>query len=157
MRKINRIIIHHSESPGGGIDFLRYVHVERFGWRDVGYHYVIGNGLSHGEWTAAEDGEVQNGRPINEIGAHAGGSNHDSVGICLIGNCMKTDPTEKQISALTELCLDLCKTYKLEPAVAIMGHGDVCNTDCPGERMKAYLPALRYILKGYLMIDRLIR
>ena len=157
MRKITRIIIHHSESPGGNAVFLRHIHVHDNGWSDIGYHYVIGNGLPHGDWKAAGDGEIQIGRPMSIAGAHARGANFDSIGICLIGNFTRTDPTPAQIASLTNLCLEICKEHMLEPAIDIIGHCDVCSTDCPGERMRIYLPALRYILKGYLMIERLMK
>lgn len=157
MRTINKIIIHHSESPGGNAGFLRHIHVHDNGWNDIGYHYVICNGISHGVWYTEGDGAVQFGRAEMVQGAHARGANADSIGICLIGNLAKNNPTPKQITALTTLCLDLCKKYSLDPATAVIGHRDVCRTDCPGELMYVYLPALRYILKGYLMIDRLIQ
>ena len=44
------------------------------GTRDIGYHFVI-----------QRNGEVDEGRPIEQTGAHVKGHNHDSIGICYIG------------------------------------------------------------------------
>ena len=40
------------------------------GLRDIGYHFVIGL-----------DGEIEEGRPIEQSGAHTKGHNFDSIGI----------------------------------------------------------------------------
>ena len=55
MRKIDKIIIHCSATPGlknFDVKDIRDWHVNGNGWSDVGYHYVI-----------KLDGEVQLGRP----------------------------------------------------------------------------------------------
>jgi N-acetylmuramoyl-L-alanine amidase len=145
MRTINKIIVHHSESLGGDIDFLRYCHVHDNGWRDVGYHYVICNGKPHGDWKAGRDGEIQEGRPIEEAGAHARGYNKDSIGICLIGNLDKTRPTLAQILSLLQLCSMLAKKYGLNPFTDIIGHRDVNQTECPGHNLYSIL----FLIKNF--------
>ena len=75
MRDITRIVIHHAEAPGGDREFIKHVHVDKNGWRDIGYHAIICNGQSHGSWRAGEDGEIQEGRPEGMQGAHARGYN----------------------------------------------------------------------------------
>lgn len=44
------------------------------GWADIGYALVI-----------LRDGTIEAGRPLDEIGAHVAGHNHDSIGICMVG------------------------------------------------------------------------
>ena len=76
MRKIRKIIIHCSATQEGkdvSVETIRKWHLKR-GWRDIGYHFVIGL-----------DGQVQEGRPIEQTGAHTKGHNFDSIGICYIG------------------------------------------------------------------------
>lgn len=76
-REINRIIIHCSYSKPSmdiGAKTIRDWHVNENGWTDIGYHYVI-----------RRDGKVEEGRPIERMGAHARGNNSDSIGICLVG------------------------------------------------------------------------
>ena len=53
---------------------IRRWHVQGNGWRDIGYHHVIGRG-----------GEHATGRPETAIGAHVIGHNAGTIGICLIG------------------------------------------------------------------------
>ena len=146
MRKINKVIIHHSESPGGNVEFIRHIHVKENHWTDVGYHYVITNGKGHGNWPAGMDGFIQEGRPVEMAGAHARGANSDSIGICLIGNFTDSSPTYKQIQSLTSLLIELCVKYELAPLDDILGHKDVNSTVCPGK----YLYQLLAPLKIYL-------
>lgn len=72
-----RIIIHCSATPNGKtypMSQIRQDHIAR-GFNDAGYHLAL-----------QPDGEVQRGRPLNQVGAHCEGENFDSIGICLIGN-----------------------------------------------------------------------
>ena len=71
MRKINKIIIHHSASPLiTTVDDIRDWHVHNNGWSDIGYHYII-----------LGDGSIEDGRPITKIGAHCKGKNRYSIGV----------------------------------------------------------------------------
>lgn len=139
MRPIKQIIVHHSESPGGDAAMIKEWHTSPSStdsskpWRDIGYHFVICNGKTHGNYSAGADGEVQKGRPVEEAGAHARNHNADSIGICLIGNFEETKPTRKQLRALVDLLAELCAEYELHPFDAIKGHRDVCATECPGK------------------------
>lgn len=81
-------IIHCSDSTFGDVKKIREWHQQR-GWQDVGYHFII-----------RRDGEIELGRPLNEIGAHCKGKNRESIGTCLIG---KKRFTEAQFNALKKL------------------------------------------------------
>ena len=144
MRHIRHIVIHHTESAGGAVDFIRYLHVDRNGWRDVGYHYIITNGKPNGTWKAGPDGQLQNGRPVGEIGAHARGFNTSSIGISLVGKLGDNPPTKKQIKTLFRLLVRLKKKH---PDAEIVPHCKLNNTDCPGRYMKALLPILRMLVE----------
>lgn len=90
MREIKKIIIHCSDSEFGDAALIDKWHKEK-GWKGIGYHYVILNGCRKANATGFElygkkdDGWVETGRPVEEVGAHCEGENHDSIGICLIG------------------------------------------------------------------------
>lgn len=120
------IIIHHSATTQGDAETFRRAHIAR-GWRDIGYHYVIGNGTYSG------DGEVETGRPENEVGAHCTGMNDRSIGICLVGDFENQTPTPAQMQALENLVLNIAQRYKI-PVENILGHREVtgANTACPG-------------------------
>ena len=150
MREIKKIIIHHSLTFGGDVEFMRHIHIHDNGWQDCGYHYIICNGKKHGDWQAGEDGEIQEGRPVEIAGAHARGSNADSIGICLIGNFMENEPSRKQLSSLTSLLIELCDKYDIKPMSGVLGHKDINETSCPGIFLYQIFLSLRVFLEGVL-------
>jgi N-acetylmuramoyl-L-alanine amidase len=126
MREINRIIIHHADTPANmdiGVEEIRRWHLSR-GWRDVGYHYII-----------RRDGDLDLGRPVEQMGAHARGSNHDSIGICLVGGKPEVNFTQWQWEWLAQL---VKKLMQIHPAAIVLGHKDVAATKCPGFDVSAW-------------------
>ena len=67
----------------------------------MAYHFVIGNGTDTG------DGEIEVGdRWVKQLqGGHVKDDaiNDIAIGICLVGDFTRTDPTPKQIDALVDL------------------------------------------------------
>jgi N-acetylmuramoyl-L-alanine amidase len=126
MRDIKYIIIHCSDSPDDrdvDVNEIRKWHVENNKWKDVGYHYVI-----------KRDGEVQSGRPEEEVGAHCKGYNNNSIGVCLVGR-RSFDP--RQFWSLKALCFDLRVKY---PQASIKGHRDFTDQKtCPNFEVRAIL------------------
>ena len=129
MRKIDKLIIHCTATPEGrevSVDTIRKWHLDR-GWRDIGYHFVIGL-----------DGEVHEGRPIEQTGAHVKGHNFDSIGIAYVGGVEakkkngewvpKDTRTELQKEALEEL---LCYLKIKYSASKVYGHRDFSTKACP--------------------------
>lgn len=127
MRKINTIVIHCSATPEGmtyPLETLRADHKKR-GFVDVGYHYYI-----------RKDGTVQEGRPLNQIGAHAKGYNTGSIGICYEGGLdANRKPKDTRTEAQKKSLLTLLKaTLRLYPTITrICGHRDLPKVakDCP--------------------------
>lgn len=134
MRDINRIILHMSLTPPSadiGAEEIRWWHIDpnKVGgpYRDIGYHYVI-----------RRSGLVETGRELHVSGAHVGGHNNDSIGICIVGG-LKQNPahpndwdcnyTSAQWRALDRLCRDLLLQF---PGAQISGHRDWDNRGCPG-------------------------
>jgi N-acetylmuramoyl-L-alanine amidase len=114
MRKIERHIIHCSASEFGDVAEIRKWHIAR-GWRDVGYHFVI-----------RQDGEIELGRTLPEIGAHCEGFNATSVGTCLIGT---TKFTPAQFARLKKIHTML---QALFPGITYHGHRDFnLHKTCP--------------------------
>lgn len=131
MRKINKIYIHcsgSSPSEDVGIDLIGELHEVRGIRRPCGYHAYI-----------RRSGQIENGRPIESIGAHIRGHNTDSLGVCLEGG-LKDDGltikeriaqkkwgtpdmnyTKEQLSSL----LILLDSYVIEfPDAKVKGHRD---------------------------------
>ena len=113
MREIKKIILHCSDSDFGSASLIRKWHTEERGWDDIGYHYVITNGVqtSMYPYVASDDGIIQEGRSVDITGAHVRGHNSDSIGICLIG---KHHFTVKQLyEALPALIQTLLAIHEL--------------------------------------------
>ena len=112
MRTISLIIVHCSANKRGSA--LRLADIDRWhrslGWKGCGYHFVI-----------PTDGTVEEGRPIERIGAHCRFHNRHSIGICYIA--------EAQRKALRKLLYDLRRRF---PRALIVGHRDLDPTKaCP--------------------------
>lgn len=102
------------------------------GWATIGYHFVI-----------RRNGKVETGRPVDAIGAHVQGHNHDSVGICLVGGLDNAtwkpanNFTPQQWEALKKLLTALVKRY---PKAKVLGHRDFPGVQkaCPSFSAKVW-------------------
>lgn len=120
MRKIDKIIIHCSDTPAGRHHTaaeIRGWHVVGNGWSDIGYHFVVGI-----------CGELEYGRPLEKSGAHTRGHNTASIGICYIGGKEGDTRTDEQKETLTDLIKVL---KKLHPEAVVYGHRDFSSKLCP--------------------------
>lgn len=133
-RRINTIIVHCSATPPdrdvSAADIDRW-HRER-GWLKIGYHFVI-----------RRSGRVENGRHLNEPGAHARGHNKHSIGICMVGGVDdKLNPesnfTEAQWFSLEELLRTLVEDHD----VRIIGHNEVSSKACPSFNVQEWLSTI---------------
>ena len=125
MRKITEIIVHCSATPEGKdftvADITRWHKARKF--VTIGYHYVI-----------YRNGEVHNGRPERQVGAHCTGHNSYSIGVCYIGGVAKDGKTPKdtrtsaQKIALERLLKHLKERF---PNATIRGHRDFAAKACP--------------------------
>jgi N-acetylmuramoyl-L-alanine amidase len=124
------IVIHHSATRTGNAKLFRCLHRVVNGWEDIGYHFVIGNG------TYSDDGLVEQGRPLNVMGAHARDHNHNSIGICLVGDFEEESPTTEQMKALGKLLGELLSRFGLS-GKDIRLHRQLkgCRTVCPGKNL----------------------
>ena len=128
MRIINMIIVHCAYTPPSmdiGAAEIDGWHKER-GFTGIGYHFVI-----------RRDGSLEQGRPLEQPGAHVQGHNAHSIGICLVGGKVLSEEdapcnnfTPEQYGALRALAADLCRRF---PGAEVLGHRDVpgVNKTCP--------------------------
>ena len=124
MRKIDKLIVHCTATPEGRPVTVREVdrwHKQR-GWKGIGYHYLIGL-----------NGEVWEGRPVDQVGAHCEGHNANSIGVCYVGGCDaamkdKDTRTPAQKNSLIKLLKQLKARF---PGVKIYGHRDFSPKSCP--------------------------
>ena len=130
-RPINLIILHHSASGWGDATIIDRWHKER-GFSKIGYHFVILNGRRTGNgYREVDDGFLECGRSLDEIGAHCKGYNRTSLGICLIGYGFFTFWQYHTLSDLLKTLL-----YQLSlPIDSIKGHKELDPRNkpkCPG-------------------------
>lgn len=127
----SRIVIHHT----GGADIDAYAeqihtwHLEK-GYAGIGYHFVI-----------RKNGDIERGRPLWTVGAHAYGANSDSIGIHLSGDFTYNAPSKEQIESAALLIANLCEQYSIPfDRRHILGHREVdpaglSGTSCPGNML----------------------
>ncbi len=124
MRTITKIIIHCAATLEGknftAADIDAW-HKKR-DWVSIGYHYVI-----------LLDGTVEQGRPLEQTGAHCKGYNTGSIGVCYIGGRdqygnPKDTRTPAQKEALEALILELQRKH---PKATVHGHNEFSNKTCP--------------------------
>ena len=88
----------------------------RRGWKDIGYHYYI-----------TRDGQVHEGRPLSQVGAHCKDHNQYSIGICYEGGLDANGrPCDTRTKAQrTSLRALLEKLHDQFPTAIILGHRDL--------------------------------
>ncbi len=121
--KTNKIVVHCSATEQGK-DF-KFKDIDRWhkanGWKGCGYHFIIDL-----------DGTVENGRPLEDVGAHCRQCNRTSVGICYIGGLKHGKAfntlNKYQETSLINLIYGLKEKY---PNATIHGHNEFAPKACP--------------------------
>lgn len=141
---LTTLVVHHAALEFyHGPQAIQRLHVLRNGFADVAYHFFI-DGL----------GQLYEGRPLTVRGAHTGGYNTGTVGVCLLGNFELIPPLQAQLNTLGALASTLREQYTL---THLAGHRDFQpdETVCPGANLWPTLPAvaqaagLAYGTEGY--------
>ena len=156
------LIVHHSAGNNQSNNFktvVRYIwdlHVNTNGWDDIGYN-----------WLVDPNGILYEGRPDNYQGAHFSCINENTVGICVIGDYSRVQPSEAALGTLvnllafeaTEHAIDINGQsyhdrggFYLEN---VAGHRDskgspyACSTTvCPGDSFYPLLVDIRHQISG---------
>ena len=122
MKKVFLIILHHTASMSGDVYSIHQDHLKR-NWAGIGYHYLI-----------LPNGTIQEGRPIKYVGSHCAGNNTSSIGIALLGDFTKVQPTKEQLGAAKYL---IEKLKKEVPSIyRVLNHNDLYATKCPVVNLK---------------------
>lgn len=145
---LKTVVVHHSGLElYQGPQAIQRLHMRRRGWADLGYHFLI-DGL----------GQLYEGRLLNIRGAHTGGFNTGSVGVCLLGNFDVVEPAAAQLDTLRTLAGHLRDAFTV---THMAGHRDFQPgvTSCPGASLWPLLPelaaevALTFGTEGYTPPD----
>lgn len=133
MRAINQLFVHCSATKPTqdiGAKEIREWHVKGNGWKDIGYHFVI-----------RRNGVVEDGRPVEQVGAHVAGHNANSIGICLVGGIdaagkPEANFTPEQWKTMPRLLRILKAQY---PKATIHGHNEFAAKACPSFDVQKWL------------------
>lgn len=169
-------VVHHTVSSNnysaaevpGILRSIQAYHMDGRGWSDIGYNFLVDRygGIWEGRGRALEGAA---------IGAHAAGFNTGSVGVSNIGNYDLVAPSEAQLNATAEIISWRLAAYRVNPNAAVsvtagegssrypagqtvsipavVGHGDVGATSCPGAYLRARLGQIRAQVSA--RVDRL--
>jgi hypothetical protein len=137
-RRWQFIVVHNSGTRQGNARAFDYYHrrVRRM-HNGLAYHFVIGNGTSSG------NGQVEVGdrwrRQINGGHVHSDYLNNISLGICLVGDFNRDQPTRAQLESCEELIRYLrerCGKVGMR-SIIVRPHREMnpprWATDCPGD------------------------
>ena len=145
-----KFVIHHtvtsnfSPDPAVAVRAVFYYHALTLGWGDIGYNFLV-------DW----QGNIYEGRKGGDgvVGGHARRYNYGSIGIALLGNFTGTDITPQMEQALVDLIAWEADRYGIDPRKEsyfidrempnIVGHRDLLQTSCPGERLYQQIPRIR--------------
>lgn len=138
MRRIDRLIIHHTATARETVATITAAHKKR-GFATIGYHNVIGNG------NGLPDGHIAAGRDHAMVGAGVKANNTGMLHVVLVGNFHQPDagytgrPSAEQLNALGWWLLVNAARYGITGPARISGHGEVAlpkyPTACPGDQM----------------------
>lgn len=127
------VIVHNSGTRQGNARAFDYYHRKVRRMRNgLAYHFVIGNG------TSSRNGQIEIGdrwrRQVNGGHVHSDYMNNIGLGICLVGDFNRDQPTRAQLESTDELIRylrDRCGPLVVRP------HREVnpprWSTDCPGD------------------------
>jgi hypothetical protein len=149
---IKLLVVHHTALEVNGdprppverVRALYAYHANGRGWGDVGYNFIID-----------ETGQIYEGRAGGSrvVAGHAYCHNVGTLGVALLGNAELEKPTDDQVSALQWLLHTLATTEQIDvdapvtfhgfTTPAIVGHGDLVSTTCPGFYLRSVLDQIR--------------
>lgn len=96
------------------LDAIRRDHIERLGWRDIGYHAIT-----------FPDGETLEGRPAGEVGAHVKDFNSVSYGHAIYGGLNAHG--EADIRSLTERSIEAAWRWATERIEVLYKSAKLCG------------------------------
>ncbi|XP_035648257.2 peptidoglycan recognition protein-like [Oncorhynchus keta] len=102
------------------------MHMQDRNFDDIGYNFLIGG-----------DCTVYEGRGWGVMGTHTKGNNHNSFAIAFMGNFNNESPSPAAKSSVKHLLQCGVSQGHFHPVFILLGHRDLRDTECPGERLYA--------------------
>lgn len=127
MRSIDWLVVHTAAAYDfkqrqvvyQSTETIREYHKRHNGWDDIGYHWVI-----------EQDGSLHPGRPEFAIGAHVGGFNERTIGVCVTGHGDFAPFLPAQLATLVKLGARVCEEYRLS-GIRVIGHREAPQHGAP--------------------------
>lgn len=157
---LHRVIVHHTATTFSGDTFaavraIWQYHTYTNGWGDIGYNYLVdpyGN-MVQGRYYDYNEAERLH---ADVIGGHAYGNNRGTTGISVLGNYTNQVPTNDVLYSVARLASYKASPYGFNPAEdnptfgqQLVGHRDVYQTSCPGQKLYDKLQTIRDLVKVY--------
>ena len=148
---VKKIIVHHTVTsnsdpdPAATVRSIYYYHAVSLGWGDIGYNFLID-----------PQGRIYEGRYGGNgvIGGHALTWNYGSVGIAALGDYSDSDITNAMYNSFVDLMTWKAIVNHINPmgndymngayAPNFLGHRDIGQTACPGDRLYARISGFRF-------------
>jgi len=141
MGAIHKITLHHegwtpvyftdARTTAERIDLVRSIHVDKRGWGDLGYHFVIDRA-----------GRVWEGRDVRFQGAHVKDNNEHNIGVMVLGNFEQQRPSAPQLETMVRVVQTLTRQYRINPR-GVFTHQELRPTACPGQALQPRIASLR--------------
>lgn len=131
--QVECVAIHHSVTTPtsqyqNDVDKIALIHKSR-GWNGIGYHFVI-----------TADGMVWYVGDVGMARANVLDMNEKVIGVCLVGDFTKYNPTDDQILSAHDLCdffiMQHAVWKNLSDWTHVVGHKELQSTACPGVSWK---------------------
>lgn len=127
MRNIEFIVLHTAAAYDHraqcvvhqSIHVIDKYHREHNGWTKIGYH-----------WYVELDGLGQRGREDHEVGAHVGGFNVNSLGLCVSGHGDFEPWNQAQNDEVIRKLTAWCGMYRV-PVAHVIGHREAPDFGAP--------------------------
>lgn len=135
---IDRMVLHHTEaSRATSWQAVAQYHVATNGWPGIGYHLGI---RRYADQVLVSQLNMPH---VQSYHAHAVGNQH-GLAVCIAGKFDTTTPHPDEAEALRLVVAVVRRWATWAPAMPIVAHGDVPGNDttCPGQYLRAILPAL---------------
>jgi hypothetical protein len=159
---VSHLIVHHSATANQSNNWPAVVasifnyHANTNQWQDIGYNWLID-----------PEGNLYQGRGGgNDVrGAHMCGYNNQTMGVCILGTYTSSEPDTRALKTLEALLSYKACQKNIDPTGSdsivshtgfmkhISGHRDGCApnyTECPGNKLHAFLPLLRESCVTYI-------
>lgn len=132
------IVIHHSATQAGSVKAFHKFHTKQ-GYGGIAYHFVIGNGKGMKDGEVEETFRWKKKMSGTHVSVNSWEHNVFGIGIVLVGNLEKSQPTKAQITSLKKLISRLKKTYNIKNN-NIFGHNHVKHDDASGKKEQTACP-----------------